>query len=318
MNELITVIIPVYNVEKYLDKCLDSVVNQSYKNLEIIIVNDGSTDSSLEVCKKYESVDERIKIISKQNEGQSFARKTGFCSANGKYIVFVDSDDWLDSDYCEYLYNIAENAKADIATCTYYINDDISKETFSALELEEKDILRSYYNFPYIKCCVWNKIYKRMILQEDFFDNDVRTTEDVIFTCKALLAAKKIVCTAESKYHYNVANLNSTMRAHLTAKKIDDLYLGHCKQIDLVETAYPEDKILQIKTVEKLCDALIVAYNSAIFEKDKNNLKQLNNYINETYQKYKNLDILKNTKNKIKMILKYPNVYNFLFKFRHR
>lgn len=313
MNDLITVIIPVFNVEKYLEKCLSSVVNQTYKNLEIILVNDGSTDRSLDICKKFEAYDKRIKIITKQNEGLSFARKTGFYSANGKYIVFVDSDDWLDLDYCEYLYNLAKKSDADIATCKYYINDDVTEENFSTVELKGKEILQSYYNYPYIKCCVWNKIYKKKILYEDFFDNDVRTTEDVIFTCKALLAAKKLVCSSESKYHYNVTNVNSTMRAHLTKKKIDDMYLGHCKQIDFVKTAYPEDFDLNTKTVEKLCNALIVTYNSAILEKNKKNLKLLQMYISETYNKYLNLDILQKTNLKMRLISKVSFLYNFIY-----
>lgn len=104
MTEKITVIVPVYNVENYLEKCLDSLINQTYKNLEIIVINDGSTDNSGEICQEYAQKDNRIVYIEKENGGQSEARNMGLDRMTGSYVTFVDSDDWVELDYVETLY----------------------------------------------------------------------------------------------------------------------------------------------------------------------------------------------------------------------
>lgn len=113
--ELITLVIPIYNIENYLGRCLDSVINQTYKDLEIILVNDGSTDNSLEICESYAKEDSRIKIINKNNGGLSSARNVGLDACKGDYVTFIDSDDWVSLDYIEILYkNIIDN-NADIS-----------------------------------------------------------------------------------------------------------------------------------------------------------------------------------------------------------
>ena len=102
-EDLVSIIVPVFNVEKYLSRCINSLVAQDYKQLEIILVNDGSTDSSMTICKEYEKKDNRIKIINQQNQGLSMARNAGLKLAHGKYICFVDSDDWVEKDYVSYV-----------------------------------------------------------------------------------------------------------------------------------------------------------------------------------------------------------------------
>ena len=114
-EDLITIIIPVYNVEQYLERCLESVIRQSYKNLEIIIVNDGSTDSSLKITDEFKERDHRITVINQSNAGLSAARNTGIAASNGKYLSFVDSDDYIHRQFIELLYLNAEKYKADIA-----------------------------------------------------------------------------------------------------------------------------------------------------------------------------------------------------------
>ncbi len=106
MDELISVIIPCYIVEMYIDRCLKSVLNQTYQEIEIILVDDGSTDNTGMICDRYSTVDERIKVIHKENGGLSSARNAGLARATGKYIGFVDSDDWIDDDFYSYLYNL--------------------------------------------------------------------------------------------------------------------------------------------------------------------------------------------------------------------
>lgn len=107
-NELISIVIPVYNVENFLERCITSVLNQTFENIEIILVNDGSTDNSLRICQQYEKIDSRIFIINQENQGLSAARNSGINQARGKYICFIDSDDWIHEKYLEILYNDIE------------------------------------------------------------------------------------------------------------------------------------------------------------------------------------------------------------------
>ena len=120
MTEKITVIVPVYNVENYLNKCLDSILKQTYQNLEIIVVNDGSTDNSGTICQEYAQKDNRIVYIEKDNGGLSDARNAGLDRMTGSYVTFVDSDDWIEQDYVEVLYNKLTEYQADIAVGNYY------------------------------------------------------------------------------------------------------------------------------------------------------------------------------------------------------
>ena len=113
----ISIIIPMYNAKEYIARCLESVINQSFNNIEIIIVNDGSTDESLEICKKYGEVDERIIILNKRNSGVSVARNEGMNVATGEYVMFVDADDWIDESMCQDLYKRISECQADICFC---------------------------------------------------------------------------------------------------------------------------------------------------------------------------------------------------------
>ena len=129
-SPLVSVIVPVYNVERYLNRCLNSIISQTFKDIEIICVNDGSTDTSLKILKEYQKIDNRIIVINKENEGVSKSRNKGIEVAKGEYIVFVDSDDWINLDMVEYMYNKAKNTDTDIVMCTYmreYINNSKEK-----------------------------------------------------------------------------------------------------------------------------------------------------------------------------------------------
>lgn len=134
MADIITVIVPVYNAQEYLDECLSSIVNQDYKELEIIIVNDGSTDSSPEICEHYAKNDSRVKFFSKQNGGQASARNYALDRMTGNYVTFVDSDDWLRPNYCSELYRLAVNNNADMTGCREFFDDEAfdADEKFAA------------------------------------------------------------------------------------------------------------------------------------------------------------------------------------------
>ena len=180
-NPKISVIVPVYKVEKYLDRCVESIVNQTYKNLEIILVDDGSPDNCPAICDAWANKDERIKVIHKENGGVSSARNRGIDAATGDYIGFVDSDDWIEPDMYELLADNAKKYDADISRCGYFVDwpDHIAQVGNGGILLYEDierrcEMLRSYH----LVSALWNKIYRRELFEEERLDESLRITED--------------------------------------------------------------------------------------------------------------------------------------------
>ena len=171
-KELISIVIPVYNVENYLEKCLNSVINQTYKNLEIIVVNDGSTDKSGDICDKYSEIDKRIKVIHKKNGGLSDARNAGINVAKGKYIGFVDSDDYIDKEMYNIMYNNIMVNKANICIVNrYYVFPDGTKLLRYKIEDDIKimnnlEAIEEMNNFSMFDMAAWDKLYEK-----NLFDN---------------------------------------------------------------------------------------------------------------------------------------------------
>ncbi len=206
---LISIIIPVYNAEKYLNRCLDSVLNQSYKNLEIILVNDGSTDASLLICKNYSEKDKRIRVINKTNEGAAQARNTGLDCVRGEYIAFVDSDDFISSQIIEKLYSGATENDCDIAVCgywTYYENQNINlnkknKRIKNAI-LCENDTLKLFgWGNQVSANSIWAKLYKSELFEDIRFP-EFKTAEDLFVAFRLYHKANKIYVTNEQMYYY--------------------------------------------------------------------------------------------------------------------
>ena len=153
MNDLISVIVPVYNVKNYLEKCLDSIINQTYKNLEIILINDGSTDESLDICYMYEKKDNRIKVYNQENHGLSYTRNRGIELARGKYIGFVDSDDVISPFMYEFLYKAINEYNSKISICDFvrFSDKPTFNESYESISLTKidaiKELMIETYNF---------------------------------------------------------------------------------------------------------------------------------------------------------------------------
>lgn len=237
MEELISVIIPVYNVEKYLEQSINSVLNQTYKNLEILLVNDGSTDNSGKICNELSIKDERIKVIHKENGGLSSARNAGLDIAKGKYITFLDSDDCIIPDAYEYLYNIIKNEDVDIAEGEFLrvplnkyeeilkiIEYENRKKNVREKIITNKEALEIYYGTketPYVQqVVVWNKLYKKEILDNIRFQEG-RLHEDEFITYKLLFKSKRI-CVSNKIIHAYIQTPNSIMRKEISKKRIND------------------------------------------------------------------------------------------------
>lgn len=202
----ISIIVPVYNCAKYLHQCMESLINQTLKEIEIICINDGSTDNSAQILQEYAQKDPRIKIINKENGGQALARNIGIDIADGEYIGFVDSDDWVSLDFFEKLYNAAQKYDAEIAAASIIRLSKLHKKYH--LKFTEEKITDDYKtklqtcNIPELSY-VWNKIYKTSRIKESNLKfTEGRLYEDVVFTPQALYYLKKLVTVPNTYYYY--------------------------------------------------------------------------------------------------------------------
>ncbi len=247
----VSVIIPIYNREKFLKKCIESVQTQTLKDIEIICVNDGSADNSLKIIKKYLEKDNRIKLINKKNEGLSAARNDGLEIAQGEYVSFVDSDDWIDSDFLEKLYSAAKKYDADIAVCGIKRIRNYKWKYHLKFEKEEftDDVNRKFKlcDVPE-KCYVWNKIYKLSELRKNkiLFEPGI-LYEDRCFTCEALVKLKRLVVIPDVYYNY-WTNSNSIVKTKSEKHNKDSKYtyekmMGYLKSNNINLDHYIEDYI---------------------------------------------------------------------------
>ena len=214
-NKKVSIIVPVYNSEKYIGRCIESLITQTLKDLEILIVNDGSTDDSSNIINGYASIDNRIKVIEKENGGVSSARNAGIKAANGYYISFVDSDDWCEPDMFEKMYNVAEDKKIDLVNIGYRIDKKNGKCKYKeAVErfIDSKDnaeISKIMSKLPLGYSVM--KLYQKSII-DDYdikFNENLSLGEDAIFVQEYILKINSIAAINEYSYHYVKCNSNS-------------------------------------------------------------------------------------------------------------
>ena len=242
--QLISVIIPVYNVHDYLEKCIDSVVAQSYWDIEILLINDGSTDGSEAICGEYAKQDSRIKVIHQAHQGPSAARNRGMEKAKGCWLFFVDGDDWIEPDMISFLYEKTKATDADVVACGFYKDDEPQKyekdyyslssdEGLSQLCLNNRKENPLYYNY------VWNKLYSANLLRNIRFPEGL-LCEDMFFTGDVIAQMKRMIIYATPKYHYITRKGSTTFKAKLRYSAVK----GQFYQYDLalkkqVIKAYP-------------------------------------------------------------------------------
>ena len=207
-NDCVSVIVPVYNVERYIRRCIDSIIGQSYKNIEIFLVDDGSTDSSGHICDEYAKVDSRITVIHKLNGGLSQARNVAYDKTNGKYIVYIDSDDWVSEYYIEHLYTAITMNDADMSMSWFWdVQEDSNKEYVTNQELKNLDIIDSEACLEkllyqdHVETSAWGKMYKRSIL-EGLKYPEGELYEDIVVTITAIHNSDKIAVIGNKDYFY--------------------------------------------------------------------------------------------------------------------
>lgn len=239
--DLVSIIVPIYNTQKFLPRCIESIMNQTYKNIEIILIDDGSIDKSSKICDKYAKKDNRIKTFHKQNEGVSVARNFGINKAEGRFIAFVDSDDFVREDYITVLFNAMENNDLAVSSISDidlvqkkkfdYNEDYIEKYNFANVEDVEKFFCFQHLNW--MGPCA--KLFRTDIIRTNniLFPKNIKMGEDQIFVLDYMLRCKTVCYSAKLTYYYNRLNLHSA-----TSK----FYVDH---IDMVKSV-----------TEKLCNLM--------------------------------------------------------------
>ena len=247
---IITIIIPIYNVEQYLPQCLKSVINQTYQNLEIILVDDGSTDACPQICEEFALKDNRIKLIHKKNGGLSDARNAGLKRATGDFISFIDSDDFVAVDFCEKLLKALLENTADVAECDFLAFDNdqdlekFSTDTKEKIEVFETEAAVELLMKEYFKQTVWNKLYRREVLGHFEFPVG-KINEDEFWTYKVFGNAKKIVKIPDVLYFYRQQE-GSIMAQQYSIKRLDGLTALQ-ERIDYMKENFPNLENLAIK-----------------------------------------------------------------------
>lgn len=274
----VSIIIPVYNVENYLEKCLRSVLQQTYHNLEIIVINDGSTDNCMMICKKYTEIDNRFILIEQKNAGLSAARNAGINICTGDYIFFLDSDDYLWPTTIQELISESKKRDADIVGCGYLSfaeNEELQQEITCKEEFEENS---SVFYFQKMSNHAWGKLYKTSLFKENKIFYPVgRNYEDVATTFKLVWYAEKIAYTPKILYLY--LNREGSISRELSEKNIDDFLLAYlemnefykekCK-IEIPEIAYYQLTILFTIYSRLIISNMILKHK----KKEKNQLIQ--------------------------------------------
>lgn len=305
----VSIIVPVYNVQEYLNKCLETIVKQTLKDIEIIIVNDGSTDKSSEIIEKYNTLHNNIIVINQKNSGLSAARNSGLKIASGKYLMFIDSDDFIDLDMLEKMYNKAENNNCPLVICDLllYWNKNKTKK-YNNLREDENKIYTSNELYKILlsrrlNCQVMNKLYRRDIWEKHniIFENG-RYYEDIIPSFKIVSAYKEAMFINESLYKYRMRE--GSITASSTRQKLSDLI----RSIKIAR----EDAIINNNIEKSELDKYIMSFNinyglyalqlNARLQKNENMISNIKKNIQLNYKIY---EVLLNRKIIIKTKIKF-------------
>ena len=319
MDKLISIIVPIYKTEKYLDRCLESIVNQTYKNLEIILIDDDSPDNCPQMCDEWAQKDMRIKVLHKSNDGLANARNSGIDIATGDYVIFADSDDYLEADMVEFLLNLSVKYDADVSRCGFYFNYEENGEE----KTESSDTNIKLFDYSeriielttsgYMGGVVWNKLYKSSVIKSHYFSKEDGCSEDILYNYRVYKDINKTVFCDIPKYHY-VIRENSITNNTFGYNAFDII---RAKQI-ILDGESNNEKILPYVIKGYLISAFVVLSgciqnNAFPAEKDKL-IKSILSYKKEilTSNLYSKQDKLKTL-----MLSISPNLYSKFLVRRH-
>lgn len=319
----VSIIVPVYGVEKYIDKCLDSLVKQSLKEIEVIVVNDGTKDNSQKIIDKYvKKYPDKIKSYIKENGGQGSARNYGLKKASGEYIGYVDSDDFVEKDMYKKLYNKAKENNYDIVVCgNYNVSEDYQNKNIDAFINNYNTDLENIF---FGKMAVWNKIYKRDILIKNKLEFKEKVWyEDLAFTLKAIMNSNTFAFIDEPLYDYLIRE-GSTMNNSNVQRNLEILdafndilsYIKHNKK----EEYFDKVEFLAIDHIYISAIVRILKANADNKIK-KETVNELICYMNKNFHNYKNNKYINTLSRNRKIIyklinLKMYNLVNLIFKIK--
>lgn len=313
MEEKISVIVPVYKVEKYLEKCIDSILNQTYLNIEVILVDDGSPDNCGNICDMYARKDSRVSVIHKENGGLSDARNVGMQEITGDYLLFVDSDDYIESDMLAVMYKRMKEDDTDLVICNFsYVDEEgnliaeknqnspISNEVLTCGEAFSRLGCDKYWYYV----TAWNKLYRRWIFNDITFPKG-KIHEDEYIAHYVLAKCNKISCVEQSLYMY-VQREQSIMNSEYTIKNLDVID-AFCSRVLF---AKKRNKVVVEKTLEKAGNLLLKAYRYFGREtKYKGILKEKRKLYNKAYIGAVMNGLKFSTAIKYGIVFCHPNIY---------
>lgn len=310
--EMVSIIVPVYKVEKYLDRCMESIVNQTYRNLEIVLVDDGSPDCCPQMCDAWAKKDARIRVLHNENGGVSSARNAALDAVIGEYVCFVDGDDYVELEMLEKLLNCIEAKKADIVIYNARmvtdegnflgVTENIREGLFSAEEIMHQ-LMKGEINHY-----AWNKLFKKQVLEGIRFPEG-RVWEDVATTFRMIERAKRIYCYPEAFYNY-VQRENSIVRT-INEKALRDIFLARVDCYCGVKEKYPE--AAQAAFDHVVASAMNLYDRSLWATVDNDVLEEAKGFLSANCK-----EIRANRKNKGAILfLSFPGVYNLLRRGKH-
>ena len=267
MIPIVSIIVPVFNSEKYIEKCLKSLLAQTYKDLEILVIDDGSKDNSSDVVRQLQLDDQRIKLICQENQGVSSARNKGIEMSKGQYIVFVDSDDYVESNYVETLLDLYEEERGDVAISNYVINHDV-------IDVQDQDVVEKFDSKTAIAnkfdSCVCCKLISAELAKSNLFRKDLVIAEDLYFYYTIMQKSNKIVYINRVGYHYvqhEAGTINKLSESKIPSMSVFEEMLNDCNDKDIYEAI--------ISKYISTCFHLLSLDNSGINCEDIKTLKSI-------------------------------------------
>lgn len=312
-NEIVSVIIPVYNVfEKYFKLCIDSILKQTYSQIEIVIVDDGSNEETRKLCDRIKNMDKRIKVFHKKNEGVSSARNFGINNCTGRYVIFVDADDFLHNDMIEILYKNAKSINADISMCGFlvrYPNGKIVKcnNTKKTTIFTKEECIKAFLEDDTFGIAVWNKLFNKKSIEKIYFNEKYSVNEDKLFLLQVILKSNYIIYEDLCKYEY--IKRDNSVTSQVSMKKLDVIQVHN--DIEKLLKNYPQfNKLIKVNKVTYLIQLYNIYILSKDFKKYIDVLDDIRKKINKEAIKIRELNNIR----KIQMEYIFIKYFNILYR----
>lgn len=317
MEDLVTVIVPVYQVKEYLAKCIESILEQTYSNIEVILIDDGSNDGSEKICDNFANIDSRVNVIHQKNKGVSATRNIGLENSNGKYICFIDADDYIDEKYISELYKMCKENEADISICgvSNIENNKIKNSSNGVKKIyEPKEAIQEVFEEKYFNCVIWAKMFRKEMFDLYRFNPNTSISEDLEIIYKIFAQANKIAVNTKEHLYFYLVRENSALHSKYTPQ--------YEKTLDVIERAmsiFQDQDELMYSIIRKYISASYNCMKKSMMDNQYN--KELRKRIIKTLGCYKkNIKKInsKNIKVKFYLILYGETIMKLIFNVRKK